>query len=211
MHFCKNIRTVWVCWLSTALGLSLKAKSLFTQRRALLLFLLLPMAVHATPAQINVKNVELVAVEDKFHLNMDLDFQFNTALEDALNKGVPLTFLYEFQLSQPRKYWFDEEVVTHTQRVTISYHALSRQYLINRQQHQQSFANFAQAKEALSKIKDWMVFDKSVLKKGEQYQAALRVRLDQSRLPKALQAEAASSEDWAMYSERMRWVPSLNP
>jgi len=164
----------------------------------------------ATISQILVKSAELQTIDDKFSLNIDLDFQFNTALEDALNKGIPLTFLYEFQLSQPRKYWFDEEIVSQSQRITISYHALSRQYLVHRQNHQQSYANLAQAKEAISKIRDWMVFDKSLLKKGESYQAGLRVRLDQAKLPKPLQAEAASSEEWNMVSERFRWTPIFN-
>jgi hypothetical protein len=207
MHYCKKTNT----------NAQVTAKhSKFSQSRYCLLLwltflsLFLSPSAQAIPAQIMVKSAEIVAVEDKFHLNIDLDFQFNSALEDALNKGVPLTFLYEFQLSQPRKYWFDEEVVTQTQRLTISYHALSRQYLIHRQQRQQSYASLALAKEALCKIKDWMVFDKSMLKKGESYQAALRVRLDQSRLPKALQAEAASSEDWTMISERIHWSPIFN-
>jgi hypothetical protein len=164
----------------------------------------------AAPAQLTIKSAELQAQDDKFHVALDLDLQFNGALEEALNKGVPLTLLYEFQLTQPRKYWFDEEVISQSQRITISYHALSRQYLIKRHQQQQSYANLAQAKEALSKIKDWVVFDKSLLHKGEPYSAALRVRLDQSRLPKALQAEAASSEEWSMVSERFRWTPAFN-
>ncbi len=210
MRCCKNISMLSALWQATKSDYLFKAKSHAIALVMLMMHFLLPFSVYAMPAQITVKNAELIAAEDKFHLNMELDFQFNAALEDALNKGIPLTFLYEFQLSQPRKYWFDEEVVTHTQRVTISYHALSRQFLINRRQHQQSYANLTQAKEALSKIKDWPVFDRSLLKKGESYQAAIRVRLDQSRLPKALQAEAASSEDWTMASERMRWIPSFN-
>lgn len=194
MHYCKKYLSL--CYARFSLGL--------------LLALWFTCAVYASPAQIVVKSADLVANEDKYQLNTELDLQFNAALEEALSKGVPLTFLYEFQLSQPRKYWFDEEIVSQSQRITISYHALSRQYLIHKQQHQQSYANFALAKEALSKIKDWVVFDKSLLKKGEPYQAAMRVRLYQSRLPKALQAEAASSEEWSMISERMRWIPVFN-
>jgi hypothetical protein len=192
MPCCKNVNAAWFRLLFIALVF-------FSSFNA-----------HATVAQILVKSAELQSLDEKFSLNIDLDFQFNPALEDALNKGIPLTFLYEFQLSQPRKYWFDEEIVSQSQRITISYHALSRQYLVHRQNHQQSYANLAQAKEAISKIKDWLVFDKSVLKKGEPYQAGLRVRLDQAKLPKALQAEAASSEEWSMISERFRWVPIFN-
>ncbi|HLD09206.1 MAG TPA: DUF4390 domain-containing protein, partial [Methylophilaceae bacterium] len=121
----------------------------------------------------------------------------------------PLNFLIEFQITSPRRYWFDDEIVTATSIVTVSYHALSRQYLINRDNHQQSFASLQEANAEFSHLRDWQVVEKNMLKKGENYQAALRVRLDQSKLPKPLQVDALGSEDWNMVSERYRWTPAL--
>jgi len=167
-------------------------------------------ALAANPSVIHIKSAELSALEDNYVLNSEFDLSLSPFIEDALNKGIPLTFLVEFQLSTPRKYWFDDEVVSQSHHVTLSYHALSRQYLIYRSGRQQSYSSLQKAKEDLSKIKDWSVFDKRVLKKGEAYQAALRIRLDQSKLPKPLQVEAAGSEDWTILSERYRWVPSFN-
>ena len=117
--------------------------------------------------------------------------------------------MIEFQLSSPRKYWFDDEIVTQTQFVTLSYHALSRQYLVNRSGHQQSFSNLQQAKDDISNIKAWAVVDKKMLKKGESYIAAIKVRLDQTKLPKPVQVEAIGSDDWSIASERYRWTPVL--
>jgi hypothetical protein len=130
-------------------------------------------------------------------------------VEEALNKGVPLTFLIEFQVVSPRRYWFDDEVVTASTRVMLSYHALSRQYLINRESHQQAFSTLHEAKEDLSRVRDWVVLEKALLKKGEAYNAALRVRLDHSQLPKPLQVEALGSENWEMVSQRYRWTPAF--
>ena len=140
-------------------------------------------------------------------MTADFDINLSPLIEDALNKGVPLTFLVEFQLSSPRKYWFDDEIVTQTQSVTLSYHALSRQYLVNRNGHQQSFASLQQAKEEISSIKGWSVVDKKLIKKGESYIAAIKIRLDQTKLPKPVQVEAIGSEDWSIASERYRWTP----
>jgi len=164
----------------------------------------------ANASNIHIKNAELSQLEDAYVLNSEFDISLSPFIEDALNKGIPLTFLVEFQLSTPRKYWFDDEVVSQSHHVTLSYHALSRQYLVKRSGRQQSYSSLQKAKEDLSKIKDWSVFDKRALKKGEAYQAALRVRLDQSKLPKPLQVEAAGSEDWSILSERYRWIPSFN-
>ena len=176
---------------------------------ALLLFISFSSLAHAASSAIHIKSAELLSTEENYALAADLDISLSPVIEDALNKGVPLTFLVEFQLSTPRRYWFDDEIVTQTQFVTLSYHALSRQYLVNRNNRQQSFANLQQAKEEISNVKSWPVVDKRLLKKGEAYYAAIKVRLDQTKLPKPLQVEAVGSDDWNMASERYRWTPAF--
>ena len=98
-------------------------------------------AYAANPSSIHIKNAELNSLEDAYVLNSELDISLSPFIEDALNKGIPLTFLVEFQLSTPRKYWFDDEVVSQSHHVTLSYHALSRQYLVNRSGRQQSYSS----------------------------------------------------------------------
>ena len=165
--------------------------------------------VWAAASSLNIKTAELVAEDEVYVLNADFDLNLSGAVEEAVNKGVPLTFLIEFQITSPRRYWFDDEIVTATNIVTISYHALSRQYLVNRDNHQQSFASLQEAKVEFSHLREWQVLEKNLLIKGENYQAALRVRLDQSKLPKPLQVDALGSEDWNIVSERYRWTPAL--
>lgn len=163
----------------------------------------------AASSYLNIKAADLVPADDAYALSAVLDINFSSVVEEALNKGVPLTFLIEFQVVSPRRYWFDDEVVTASTRVMLSYHALSRQYLINRESHQQAFSTLHEAKEDLSRVRDWVVLEKALLKKGEAYNAALRVRLDHSQLPKPLQVEALGSENWEMVSQRYRWTPAF--
>ncbi|MFL9611267.1 DUF4390 domain-containing protein [Methylobacillus pratensis] len=164
----------------------------------------------ATQSSLSIDSAELVASEEGAYL-LDADFGLvlSPALEEAVSKGMPLNFLVEFQLVSPRRYWFDDEIVSLTSKVSLSYHALSRQYLVNRDGHQLSFASIQEAKEEISHLRNWQVIDGGMLKKGESYQAGLRMRLDQSKLPKALQVDTLSSEDWNMASERFRWTPAL--
>lgn len=159
---------------------------------------------------LNIKTADLVPLDDYYALNANFEINFSAQVEEAINKGVPLTFLIEFQVVSPRKYWFDDEIATTSTNVTLSYHALSRQYLVTRNVHQQSFTSLQEAKEALSHLHEWTVFEKALLKKGENYDAALRIRLDQSQLPKPLQVEAIGSDHWNMVSPRYRWTPAFN-
>jgi hypothetical protein len=177
----------------------------------LFILLILSIAIssiaNAASSGIHIKSTELLATEDNYVLNTDFDIVLSPVIEDALNKGVPLTFLLEFQLSSPRKYWFDDEIISQSQYFILSYHVLSRQYLVNRNGRQQSFATLQQAKDDISNIKSWTVFDKKMLKKGDSYIAAIKVRLDQTKLPKPVQVEAIGSDDWNIASERYRWTP----
>lgn len=156
---------------------------------------------------IRIKSAQLAPVGESYQLEADFEIDFPPELEAALNKGVALDFLLEFQLVSPRKYWFDDEIVTVSQHIRFSFHALSRQYLVTVGRHQKSFATLQEAKDELETLRNWLVVDKSHIVKGESYQASLRLRLDNSSLPQALQVEALGSEKWTLLSERYRWTP----
>ena len=160
----------------------------------------------AAGSSIQIKSAELQLQDSHYTLDADVEINFDKDIEEAINKGVPLNFLVEFQIVSPRKYWFDDEVITTTQTVTLSYHALTRQYLVNRKSHQQSFETLGEAKLAVVDLEDWKVVEKLLLDKNEVYRAALLIRLDQSKLPKAIQVEAISSEKWNLTSEKYEWT-----
>jgi hypothetical protein len=154
---------------------------------------------------IHIKTAELHAQDDFYSLTADVTMSLDKDIEEAVNKGVPLNFIVEFQIVVPRQYWFDGEVVTTSQNITLSYHALTRQYLVNRGKHQQSFESLGEAIKDLVSLSEWKVADKSLLEKGGVYRAALLIRLDQNKLPKAIQVDAISSEKWNLTSEKFEW------
>jgi len=172
-----------------------------------LLTALLLTAHVALAAGIKVEHAELALTEEAYQLDADFNIDFSAEVEEAVNKGVVLYFLIEFALMEPRSYWFDEEVTSASQAIRLSYHALSRQYLINVGSHQTTFATLQEAVQALGKIQDWPVLEKAMLKKGVPYYAMLRMRLDHNRLPKPLQVSAIGAEKWNLVSERYRWTP----
>ena len=170
---------------------------------ALALFNISPLAFATSSIVIN--QAELQPLDDFYALSADVDIYFDETIVEAVNKGVPLHFLVEFQVVKPWKYWFDDEIVTISSSVSLSYHALSRQYLVNHGTHQKSFETLDEAKDALLEIYNWKVLDKSLIEKGEPYNAALLVRLDQSKLPKAIQVDAIGSEKWNLTSQKYEW------
>lgn len=187
MHYCKKIKQ-----LLCALGLLLFASSAL-----------------AAGGSLHIRSANLITFEDDVLLNADAEINFSPEMEKAILKGFTFNFLIEFQLIVPRKYWFNDEIATAVQQVSVSYHALSRQYIVMRNEQQRTYATLDEAIEDLSIIQDLKVFEKSDVEKGEPYQAVLLMRLDQKKLPKALQVEGMASNDWKMTSQRFEWSPNI--
>ena len=173
--------------------------------------LILVSAAYAQAAGITVARAELMPTDEAYHLNADFGISLSPAVEAAINKGIVLNFLIEFVLMEPHKYWMDEEAVSTSLVARLRYHALSRQYLLTLGMHQTGYVTLAEALEALGKLRGLPVMEKSALKNDAGYYALLRMRLDQTRLPKPLQVSVIGSEDWNLVSERFRWAPFDKP
>ena len=182
-------------------------KTSFFWALALFLFIaiLTATAAFAAASSIQIKSAELQLQEEHYSLSADVVIDFDDEIEEAIRKGVPLDFLIEFQIVTPRKYWFDDEIITASQHIVLSYHALTKQYLVNRGNHQKSFETLSEAKLELAELGDWEVAEKSLLEKNEVYNAALLIRLDQTKLPKAIQVDAIASEKWNLSSRKFEW------
>lgn len=163
----------------------------------------------AAGSSLHIRSANLITYEDDYLLNADAEINFSPEIEKAILKGFTFNFLIEFQLVSPKKYWFDDEIVTTAQTVSLGYHALTRQYIVMRNEQQRTYASLDEAIEDLSVIQDMKVFQKSHIEKGEQYQAVLLMRLDHKKLPKALQIEGIGSDDWELISQRFTWSPNL--
>ena len=181
-----------------ALGATLPRAAL-----ALALGLFAP-ALHAEG--IEVSSVNLEPSEDGWNLDAAFDVQFSPRLEEAVNRGVPLYFVVEFELSRPRWYWFDEKPVQLSQTYRVSYTPLLRQYRLTVGTVYQNFTRFDEVTRVLSRLRGWHIADKSALKKDQVYQAAVRMRLDTAQLPKPFQLNAIASRDWSLASDWHRWT-----
>ena len=178
-------------------------------RRGLLALLLAAFVPLAQAEGISVASATIEPTEDGWNLDAAFDVQFSPRLEEAVNRGVPLYFVVEFELSRPRWYWFDEKPVQRSQTYRISYTPLLRQYRLALGSVYQNFTRFEEVTRVLSRLRGWHVADKGALKKDQVYQASVRMRLDTAQLPKPFQLNAIASRDWTLESDWHRW--SITP
>lgn len=154
---------------------------------------------------IEVRHAGLVTNGEGYYLEADFEFVLNATLEDALNKGVALYFLLEFEVIRPRWYWLNEKVLNTQQQYRLSYNALTRQYRLGVGSLFQNFGALPEALDFLSRVRRRQVLEPGVLSKGNAYIAGVRMRLDVSQLPKPFQLNALASRDWNFGSEWYRW------
>ena len=170
------------------------------------LFSLLWAPLSATAAEIEISNPQVQAVDDGIALSADFALDFNGRLEEAVNKGVVLYFVIDFEVARARWYWFDEKLLTRTQTWRLSYHALTRQYRLSTGALYQNYTTLDEALRAISRLRNWQVIEKGEVKPGQMYVAALRLQLDLSQMPKTFQVGALANKDWVLTSDWQRWT-----
>jgi len=155
---------------------------------------------------IEVRKAALSIVDNSYVLDADFGIALTPPLEEALNKGVSLYFLFEFELIRSRWYWFNEKIANTQQQYRLSYNALPRQYRIGAGNLYQNFPTLGEALDVVSRVRRREDADPGVLAKKETYTAAVRLRLDTTQLPKPFQINALGSRDWNIGTDWYRWT-----
>jgi hypothetical protein len=174
-------------------------------RRLLAIVGLVLLAFAAQAENIEIRSASIALRDDVYALDADFEIALTPTLEDILAKGVTLNFLLELDLIRPRWYWLNEKISSVTQQYKLSYNSLTRQYRISLGTLYQNFASAAEAVRFMSRVRNLPVAEKSALQPGSNYQAALRMRLDVSQLPKPFQITALGSREWNLNSDWYRF------
>ncbi len=174
--------------------------------RCLLICSLVWFGASATVAQaVEVSDPRLEYGDGGWNLSVNFDFELPGALEDAINKGIPLYFVTEFDLNRPRWYWFDEKPISVRRTVRIAFHPLTRQYRVSTGGLQIPFARLSDALGFVKRVRGWRVIERQAVKTGIPYVGEVRMRLDVSQLPKPFQINAVNTSDWNLASDWLRF------
>ncbi len=183
-------------------------RSISTVAALIMLWIGVGFAAPARADGIEVRKAALISAEDGYVLEAEFDVTLTHTLEDALNKGVPLYFALDFELTRPRWYWLNERLSNTRQQYRLSYNALTRQYRVGVRTLYQNFASLPEALAFMSRVRVREIAGTGALSKGGSYTAALRLRLDSSQLPRPFQVSAVGSREWSISSDWHRWTVS---
>lgn len=166
---------------------------------------------------IDVLKTDAHYADGSYQLSADFKISLNFVVDQALSRGIPLYFVSEFTLTRPRWYWLDEVVAQSEQATKLSYNVLTRQYRITRGSLFQNFASLDEALRIIGHQSSAPVpadllkggsnyITTKLLKRDNNYVAAARLSLDITQLPKPLQVNALTGNDWNLDSNWYSWT-----
>ena len=115
---------------------------------------------------IHVQSAELTRNGSEYYLDANFEVGLTHTLEDALNKGLPLHFIVEFELIKPRwytLYLWNKSVFEFRQQSRLSYNALTRQYRLSTGALHQNFDSLDEALALLGRVRPRFVGDADML------------------------------------------------
>ena len=156
------------------------------------------------------QGVELAALKvhrDDGALNLDFAARVTLppAVEEALQRGVPLYFVAEARLLRSRWYWRDERVARVSRSWRIAYQPLTNTWRVGLGGLHQTHGTLAEALSAASSAAGWKLTDLSRIEPGSSYTIEFSYRLDTAQLPGPMQfglGGLGGTGEWTVGIER---------
>ena len=134
-------------------------------------------------------------------LTIDFNARVNLprAVEEAVQRGVPIYFVAQAQLLRNRWYWRDERVARVSRSWRLAYQPLTNSWRVGLGGLNQTFPTLAEAMAIASRSAGWKLADLSQLDAGDKgYYLQFSYRLDTTQLPGPMQFGLGGQGDWAV-------------
>jgi hypothetical protein len=149
---------------------------------------------------IELKTLQLAQDDGALTLEFNIRLNLSHAIEDALQRGVPMYFNAEATLYRSRWYWRDERVARVARSWRLAYQPLTASWRLSLGGLAQTFPTLADALAPMSRVSGWRLADLDRIEPGERYYVDFSWRLDSSQLPQPMQIDLGS--DWKLAIER---------
>jgi len=162
-------------------------------------------ALLLSAAPVRAQGIELAALqlgraEGALTLEFNLRLKLSHALEDALQRGVPMYFSAEATLLRGRWYWRDERIARVNRNWRLSYQPLTASWRLSLGGLAQSFPTLAEALAPMTRVSGWQLTELERLEPGERYYVEFAWKLDSTQLPQPMQLDLGA--DWKLSIER---------
>ena len=166
----------------------------------------------ASPA-LEVAELRLERADGALLLQSSLRLDLSAVVEDALQKGVPIYFVTEAELTRDRWYWYDKKLGAVSRHYRLAYQPLTRLWRLNVSREpigavglasslSQTFETLPEALAAIRRTVNWKLADVADLDGDNKYTLVFKFKLDVSQLPRPFQMTAGSQAEWNLATQK---------
>jgi len=168
----------------------------------LVVALLMALGTPLAQAQsVELKSLKLERRDAELVLEFNTRLTLGPAIEDALQRGVPMYFVASTVVFRNRWYWRDERITRVSRSWRVAYQPLTGSWRVSLVGGlSQSYPTLAEALAPLSRVSGWRLLEGEKLEPGERYYVDFSFRLDNSQLPQPMQIDLGG--DWKLGVER---------
>ena len=175
-----------------------------------LLFVLLVLSpVNAEELEQGIRVVDVSSQEGErvFYMDAQIETHLPQYISDAVLNGVPLPLLLQIEVRENKNWWFDRSLVTVEQRYLLRYYPLLDSFGLNNLTTGSNIykSSLALALKTVGEIKGFPILDKEHFKTDGNIYARIRLKVDETALPKPLRTNSFLGGNWKISSEWKEW------
>ncbi len=164
---------------------------------------------YAISTNASIQKFELENIDGGLYASVVSDVNIDTNLREAIDKGLPVTFVLQSKVSLSRWYWLDDIISENEYKWVLTYRPFLNKYkLFTKTGLSLYFDNLSEALNLIKSLKKWQIVNNVNTNniKSSKYNISLRFHLDIDRLPKLMQLHSISNQKinidsgWQEYS-----------
>ncbi|MBA2410794.1 MAG: DUF4390 domain-containing protein [Gammaproteobacteria bacterium] len=165
---------------------------------------------NAQAAEFRIINADTRLLDGVYRLNAEIHYDLTAPVREALLNGIALVFEVQIEVLRGRSYWWDSSVAELNQSHRLTYHALSRQFVIENLNTglQQTFPDLPSALRQQGILRQLPLIDAALLNENQTYTATMQARLALNELPLPIRVSAYLSRAWQLGTRWHTWVLS---
>jgi len=154
--------------------------------------------VGASEAEPRIRNILVQVDAGRLLIDADVDLSLSREVRQAAERGLPIYLTADLVITHSRWWWFDRTDIETSRTWRIGYNALTRQWRIGTGALNFSVASLDEALKVVSSIRRWDIGAIDEVAEGTALEGQIRMRLDNSLLPRPMQVNALNSSAWSV-------------
>ncbi len=156
---------------------------------------------------IKFTDFRLVGNTPKYKVLTGVNFDLTSYLQNALKSGVPLNARVQYRLIIDRGWWFNKEKTLLTVHYQLKYHALSRHYLLTRNDTNEhwNFSNLSAALRKLGELRQYSLPSIEIPLDNTDYTLYAVADMFPETLRLPLRIQSLFSDKYSISSEGVLW------